>query len=670
MSSWLAGITEIASKAEQLLESVDQAAAKQLHMTAPADVSSASRGHFDDNNAQRSARLSSNISNNDLLSSESLSQVNSTSALHDSTSRPEHPSALAASSRRSASSSAQSSAPASNKNTSEKIDLMDFLNSGTKDNTGPSRPKSHVKSSSNVAVAARDDTAAISKSSAQSERAGDAAAENAILRNEVALLTDEISSLTTKMRANQELVPELRKSIALSEKREKQLSSECRELRAHEQDLVDRLKSSERDLSTARARVSESEALVRKLESEKRSAIQGMSINSEAQSMAVTQAKEEIAKLSKLLMESQEKAESSQLSSDEKISSFQTQLESAQKSIFQLQQQVDESKVALSEQLSISNTRTSALETVQREFLDYKQRAAKILQTKEKIISEMRTSGGVPNADGSNVDLMQFQSERDTLQEQLSEAHATADQLRGEIQEMERRQQSDADLADAQFRELEQALDSERTSRKNIEIDLQSQQQITLGMKDELQRNRQVLQTTIKEREEEVQTLRAHLTQKSISSSSQVELESKMRALTETLLQKQSQLEALTADRSSLALQLETEKRRRDEAITASIVKVDIPLRSDADDGSRMKPITSIISGNLGDRRFTRQIAIAANGLDAFSVRLGVFLRRYPMARIMVILYMGILHLWVLLVLFTYTPDVRAVAPANKDLHH
>jgi hypothetical protein len=29
---------------------------------------------------------------------------------------------------------------------------------------------------------------------------------------------------------------------------------------------------------------------------------------------------------------------------------------------------------------------------------------------------------------------MQFQSERDALQEQLSEAHATADQLRSEIQ--------------------------------------------------------------------------------------------------------------------------------------------------------------------------------------------------------------------------------------------
>ena len=54
------------------------------------------------------------------------------------------------------------------------------------------------------------------------------------------------------------------------------------------------------------------------------------------------------------------------------------------------------------------------------------------------------------------------------------------------------------------------------------------------------------------------------------------------------------------------------------------------------------------------------------------SIRLGVFLRRYPMARIMVLLYMvgrcpacrahatqGCLHAWVLLVLLTYTPELH-----------
>ncbi len=43
------------------------------------------------------------------------------------------------------------------------------------------------------------------------------------------------------------------------------------------------------------------------------------------------------------------------------------------------------------------------------------------------------------------------------------------------LQEMERQQRSDADLADSQFRELEQALELERSSRKAVESDLNVQ---------------------------------------------------------------------------------------------------------------------------------------------------------------------------------------------------
>ena len=40
------------------------------------------------------------------------------------------------------------------------------------------------------------------------------------------------------------------------------------------------------------------------------------------------------------------------------------------------------------------------------------------------------------------------------------------------------------------------------------------------------------------------------------------------------------------------------------------------------------------------DNNMTRRVKMAANSIDKFSVRLGVFLRRYPMARIFVIVYM------------------------------
>ncbi|CAF5067445.1 unnamed protein product, partial [Rotaria magnacalcarata] len=47
------------------------------------------------------------------------------------------------------------------------------------------------------------------------------------------------------------------------------------------------------------------------------------------------------------------------------------------------------------------------------------------------------------------------------------------------------------------------------------------------------------------------------------------------------------------------------------------------------------------------------------NELDKLGIRLGVFLKRYPAVRLGVIFYTILLHLWTLIVLFTYTPEVH-----------
>lgn len=59
------------------------------------------------------------------------------------------------------------------------------------------------------------------------------------------------------------------------------------------------------------------------------------------------------------------------------------------------------------------------------------------------------------------------------------------------------------------------------------------------------------------------------------------------------------------------------------------------------------------------DGDVTRRVKRAANNIDRFSIRLGVFLRRYPIARVFVIIYMILLHLWVMVVLLTYQPEVH-----------
>ncbi|CAG2066137.1 unnamed protein product [Timema podura] len=59
------------------------------------------------------------------------------------------------------------------------------------------------------------------------------------------------------------------------------------------------------------------------------------------------------------------------------------------------------------------------------------------------------------------------------------------------------------------------------------------------------------------------------------------------------------------------------------------------------------------------DTSVARRVKRAYSSLDAVSIRTGVFLRRYPVARTLVACYMVLLHLWVMLVLFTYTPEAH-----------
>lgn len=87
------------------------------------------------------------------------------------------------------------------------------------------------------------------------------------------------------------------------------------------------------------------------------------------------------------------------------------------------------------------------------------------------------------------------------------------------------------------------------------------------------------------------------------------------------------------------------------------------------------------------DHGVTRKVKQAVSEIDKFGIRLGVFLKKYPIARIFVIFYMVayfwtilffffffnlffnlgfyfkfLLHLWVGIVLFTYKPEVHEIS--------
>lgn len=64
---------------------------------------------------------------------------------------------------------------------------------------------------------------------------------------------------------------------------------------------------------------------------------------------------------------------------------------------------------------------------------------------------------------------------------------------------------------------------------------------------------------------------------------------------------------------------------------------------NDTDDAKAQVP--SFLMETPFDTSVTRRVKRAYSSLDAISIRTGVFLRRYPLARILVLIYMVCIHL-------------------------
>jgi len=163
------------------------------------------------------------------------------------------------------------------------------------------------------------------------------------------------------------------------------------------------------------------------------------------------------------------------------------------------------------------------------------------------------------------------------------------------------------------------------------------------------------------------ETAMAQAQQRSSLSTPSGELEGKVKGLTENLVKKQSLIERVQSENMTLTLQLEAERQRLKE------VRVDMPSQMTSSSASANPPIRSIQSmmkdAVLHALDDIPSIKNTVGFLDTFSIRLGLFLRRYPAARLIVIAYVIILHIWVMVVLLTYSPDLHDSHGAIDGVH-
>ncbi|KAL1439488.1 hypothetical protein MTO96_010176 [Rhipicephalus appendiculatus] len=465
--------------------------------------------------------------------------------------------------------------------------------------------------------------------------------ENRMLRKEVSTLNQEMASVLQRVKNVDAEKQRLQNRLDHWSSQVSASDSAFRELQARERDLTSALEAKDSQLAVLRVRLQEADQelttkrrLVDDLRNENQRLTRDQTDLSQVQGKTVETLRDKLAHAEEALRKEQESHRHAQAEFMQRQLKMEEELANLSESLTLAQKQLAEQKAHAKESGSQVSSLRCSLDLARQELADYKQKAQRILQSKEKLIASLKDAA---NASGSALDGSELDSSRLKLHEQESS-------LRRELESLQEQQ-----------RDLLKDLKQERHQRQEAELEArQATEEITF-LKDELRRNKEALQQRLSERESELEKLRKQIMTKSMSSTSEEELEARLHALTENLIQKQTLVEALSTEKNSLR-QLKESQAHTSKPHTA-IAGFGQPDESDESDPRARLP--GMFVESPFDGTVTRKVKRAYGVIDSFSIRAGIFLRRYPLARIFILIYMGLMHFWVMIVLLTYEPEIH-----------
>lgn len=502
--------------------------------------------------------------------------------------------------------------------------------------------------------------------------------ENQLLRNEVQSLNQEMASLLQRSKETQD---ELNKARVRVEKWNVDNSKSdriTRELRAQVDDLTEAVAAKDSQLAVLKVRLQEADQVLSSrtealeaLQNEKSRIMQDHNEGSSLQNQALQTLQERLHEADATLKREQESYKQMQSEFAARLNKMEVERQNLAEAVTLAERKYSEEKKKVDELQQQVKLHRSSLESAKQELVDYKQKATRILQSKEKLINSLKEGSSFEGLDSNtacSMELEELRHEKEMQKEELQKLMGQIHQLRSELQDMEAQQVNEAESAREQLQDLQDQIAKQRASKQELETELDRMKQEFRYMEEDLHRTKNTLQSRIKDREEEIQKLRNQLTNKTLSNSSQSELESRLHQLTETLIQKQTMLESLSTEKNSLVFQLERLEQQVHSASTGPSSGSSINMSGvDSGEGTRLRNVPVLFNDtetNLAG--MYGKVRKAASSIDQFSIRLGIFLRRYPIARVFVIIYMALLHLWVMIVLLTYSPEMHHDQPYGK----
>ncbi|KAG8239730.1 hypothetical protein J437_LFUL019233 [Ladona fulva] len=332
-----------------------------------------------------------------------------------------------------------------------------------------------------------------------------------------------------------------------------------------------------------------------------------------------------------------------------------------------------EISAARSRNNSLQNRYDSLMEELKNERLEqerYRARAQAVLAGRDREIAELR--GRKDNTQDNSEDTMHFEEmesekERLRLEEEVFDLREQVANLKAALDEGRRQWDKDREAAeDELIMERGRREAAEEETKSTLE-ELRTTRDEVMKLRQEEMELRQKLSNARKAEEAKSRSsgrredwggrvpVRGEVVQDAVEDSASARLA----ALTSTLVEKQVRLESLTAERNALRLQLEKTDHLYRDAVAHLGQMPNGPVAGQNDTDDAKARIPSFLLESPFDTAVTRKVKRAYSSLDAVGVRVGIFLRRYPLARTLLLSYTVLLHLWVAVVLLTYTPDAH-----------
>eukprot|EP01114_Cavostelium_apophysatum_P013959 TRINITY_DN3491_c0_g1_i3.p1 TRINITY_DN3491_c0_g1~~TRINITY_DN3491_c0_g1_i3.p1 ORF type:complete len:777 (-),score=222.94 TRINITY_DN3491_c0_g1_i3:38-2368(-) len=475
--------------------------------------------------------------------------------------------------------------------------------------------------------------------------------ENKLLRSKVVSLNQELTSLTTRIKTTQLETERIATTMQETQKAMHEKDKQMGKMRRIEEEfdatlthknsqitsLQVKLEEAFQDLKARDEKIANFQRRIDAMNNDKESTV-------EANLQSFSLLKEKIEEFEKKLSEEQQQHAFLKKHAVEREAELEANIAELTKAVATTQRALEEK----SNEAMRTTAQLKELQDVNRTFkqdlADYKVRATKVLQEKEKVIKDLseQISSGQPQQPESVglAEHIRLQQERDALKRERDENKEAAEELRGTLDEVQAQFEADREAMENQIKDLEETLEKEKKKVQALHMQSVAQSQEIASLREDNERQSSSVSSSLKSKEDEITKLKRQIAAKSINSSSQEELENRLQTITEHLIQKQTALETALSEKAYLQLQLENtiqanneRKNSMDEDEKNHSILIDDnsgftrKRRNYEDSGPRQRSIASLVENSSmtsEDSAIRRRVVGAAHFLDSVSTVTGL----------------------------------------------